>query len=83
MTFSPLPESFEQALAEVKASREQYKIDHRKIDTLRAALENCRLLAARHRHEEWAQHILRFCLDAGVFATPSRDAAITKGESNG
>ena len=51
-------------------------------DELKAALENCRLLAARNRHEEWAQHILRFCLDAGVSATPIRDAAIAKGEKN-
>lgn len=33
---------------------------------LRKALENCRLLAARHRKEEWASHVLRFCDDAGV-----------------
>jgi hypothetical protein len=29
------------------------------------ALENCRLLAGRNRKDEWAQHILRFCADAG------------------
>ena len=28
-------------------------------------LENVRLLAGRHRHEEWAQHMLRFCEEAG------------------
>lgn len=33
---------------------------------LLAALENCRLLAARHRKEEWAGHVLRFCGEAGV-----------------
>jgi hypothetical protein len=32
------------------------------------ALENVRLLAARHRKEEWAQHMLRFCEEAGVKA---------------
>jgi len=30
------------------------------------ALENVRLLAAWHRKEEWAQHMLRFCAEAGV-----------------
>ena len=35
-------------------------------DELLAALENCRLLAARHRKEEWAGHVLRFCGEAGV-----------------
>lgn len=35
-------------------------------DELRSALENCRLLAARKRKEEWAGHILRFCGEAGV-----------------
>jgi len=35
-------------------------------DDLLVALENCRLLAARHRMEEWAGHVLRFCGEAGV-----------------
>ena len=35
-------------------------------DELLAALENCRLLAARHRKEEWAGHVLRFCVESGV-----------------
>ena len=35
-------------------------------DELLAALENCRLLAARHRKEEWAGHVLRFCGESGV-----------------
>ena len=30
------------------------------------ALENVRLLAARHRREEWAQHMLRFVEEAGT-----------------
>jgi hypothetical protein len=36
------------------------------------ALENCRLLAARHRKEEWAQTVLRFCSEAGVAGSPLR-----------
>ncbi len=47
-------------------------------DELLAALENCRLLAARHRKEEWAQHILRFCESAGAIGSPLRSAAIAK-----
>ena len=43
-------------------------------DELVAALENCRLLAARHRKEEWATHILRFCVESGVIGSPIRDS---------
>lgn len=39
---------------------------------LKAALENVRLLAAKHRREEWAQTMLRFCADAGVVGSPLR-----------
>ena len=42
------------------------------INDLREALENCRLLAARHRKEEWAGHVLRLCESAGVAATALR-----------
>lgn len=45
-------------------------------DELVAALENCRLLAARHRKEEWATHILRFCVESGVIGSPIRDTDI-------
>ena len=45
-------------------------------DELLAALENCRLLAARHRKEEWATHILRFCVESGVIGSPIRDTDI-------
>lgn len=38
----------------------------------RLCLENCRLFAARHRKEEWAQTILRFCKEAGVTGSPLR-----------
>lgn len=36
------------------------------------ALNNCRLLAAQNRSEEWAKHVLRFCEDAGVGGSPLR-----------
>ena len=42
------------------------------IGVLRDALENVRLLAARHRTEEWAGHMLRFCADVGVKGSPLR-----------
>ena len=42
------------------------------------ALENCRLLAARHRKEEWAQHILRFCEEGGATANTLRAALAAK-----
>lgn len=38
------------------------------------ALENCRLFAARHRKEYWAQTILRFCAAGGVTGSPLRGA---------
>ena len=43
-------------------------------DELLVALENCRLLAARHRKEEWAGHVLRFAREAEV------DERIMRGE---
>ena len=45
-------------------------------------IENCRLLAARNRNEEWAQNILCFCDGAGVRAVTMRQvkAALAKGE---
>lgn len=38
----------------------------------RNALENIRLLAARHRTQDWSQHILRFCTEAGVSSSVLR-----------
>jgi hypothetical protein len=38
------------------------------------SLENCRLFAARHRKEEWAKTILRFCAEGGAVGSPLRDA---------
>lgn len=43
-----------------------------KIEKLNAALENCRLLAAKRPKEEWARHILRFCESADVTGSPLR-----------
>lgn len=37
-----------------------------------AALENVRLFAARHRADDWAKTVLRFCSEAGVKGSPSR-----------
>lgn len=39
------------------------------------ALQNCRQFAARHRREEWATTILRFCAEGGVTGSPLREAA--------
>lgn len=36
------------------------------------ALENIRLLAARHRKEEWGQQILKYCAEAEVRGSPLR-----------
>ena len=50
----------------------------RQRDLAVEALENCRLLAARHRKEEWAGHIMRFCKDAGLSGSPIRNDAMTQ-----
>lgn len=42
------------------------------IEKLRLGLENCRLLAARHRKEDWALLILGFCAEAGVVGSITR-----------
>jgi hypothetical protein len=44
----------------------------REIENLRRGLENCRLLAARHREEDWALLILGFCAEAGVVGSVTR-----------
>ena len=36
------------------------------------ALDNCRCFARRHRKEEWAQTILRFCAEGGSTESPLR-----------
>ena len=51
---------------------EQLAASQAQIKVMREALENCRLLAARHRKEEWATHILRFCESGGSVANPLR-----------
>ena len=54
----------------------------RQRDLAVEALENCRLLAARHRKEEWAGHIMRFCKDAGLSGSPIRNDSIKESENN-
>lgn len=56
---------------------EQWEYDERQameteIEKLRAGLENCRLLAARHRKEDWALLILGFCAEVGVVGSVTR-----------
>lgn len=43
---------------------------------MRNALENCRLLAARHRKEDWARDILRFCAEGGSTSDPLRKTSL-------
>ena len=56
-------------IKELERERDALQADNAR---LREALENCRLLAARHRKEEWAGHVLRLCESAGVAATALR-----------
>lgn len=55
--------SLRQQLAEAKKDAER----------MRFGLENCRLLAARHRKEDWALLILGFCAEAGVAESVTRE----------
>ena len=41
-------------------------------ESQRLALENIRLFAARHRKEDWALLVLRFCADGGVVGSITR-----------
>ena len=65
-----LIEDLAEQLAASQAREEAYRAE---VAKLWEALENCRLLAARHRKEEWASHILRFCSTVGVNANPLRE----------
>lgn len=42
-----------------------------------AALRDCLALASSHRHEEWAQHVMRFCAKGGVVPSPLRKSNAT------
>lgn len=44
------------------------------------ALENCRLFAARHRAEDWAKTILRFCNEGGATGSPLRAALASQAQ---
>ena len=66
--------------AENELLRGQIAALRQQRDGLLKALENCRLLAARHRKEEWATHILRFCGESGVIGSPIRDNVIASVE---
>lgn len=52
----------EKQLAEAKKDAER----------MHFGLENCRLLAARHRKEDWALLILGFCAEGGVVGSVTR-----------
>lgn len=69
-----------EAKAENELLRGQIASLRQQRDGLLKALENCRLLAARHRKEEWATHILRFCGESGVIGSPIRDNVIASVE---
>ena len=57
-----------------KALKEQEGYDGiaHDMEKLRLGLDNCRLLAARHRKEDWALLILGFCAEAGIVGSITR-----------
>jgi hypothetical protein len=69
-----------EAAAPSEIARDAARIPREPTEAMRQALRNVRLLAARHRKEEWAQHMLRFCAEAGETGSPLRDAAIEQEE---
>lgn len=79
-----LKSSFEQSVTDPENQPSQYgtvtlamyELVCKQRDLAVEALENCRLLAARHRKEEWAGHIMRFCKDAGLSGSPIRNDSI-------
>lgn len=50
----------------------------RELADARKGLRNCLLLASKHayRGDGWAEHIRRFCAEAGITQSPLRDAAM-------
>ena len=60
------------ACAAINALCDAYEEIEKQCDELLAALENCRLLAARHRKEDWALLILGFCAEGGVVGSITR-----------
>lgn len=58
----------------VTDERAQEMVDEATAE-LRAALRNCFLYAGRHRKEEWAAVILRFCAEGGETGSPLRNDA--------
>ena len=52
--------------------REDNKRQDKEISILWNSLENCRLLAARNRKQDWAIDIQRFCSAADVLAKTLR-----------
>lgn len=50
----------------IESLRQQLAEAQKDAERMYFGLENCRLLAARHRKEDWALLILGFCAEAGV-----------------
>ena len=57
---------------EIESLRQQLDEAKKDAERMRFGLENCRLLAARHRKEDWALLILGFCAEAGVAGSVTR-----------
>lgn len=57
---------------ELATLRQQLAEAQRGAERYRFGLENCRLLAARHRKEDWALLVLGFCAEAGVVGSVTR-----------
>jgi hypothetical protein len=57
---------------EIERMREELAAAHLNLEQKQKALENIRLFSARHRKDEWATHVLRFCSEGGATGSPMR-----------
>ena len=56
----------------IEQQAERIKRLEQDLQTAFGGLQNCRLLAARHRNEDWALLILGFCAEAGEVGSVMR-----------
>lgn len=63
------PEDADEYVEKLQAEIAELRED---VERYRFALENVRLLSARHHKEDWALLILGFCAEAGVVGSVMR-----------
>jgi hypothetical protein len=59
-------------MRDLSAAAEEIERLQAEVSRLTMGLENCRLLAARHRKDPWALLVLGFCAEAGISGSITR-----------